>query len=218
MSSVQDETLKQTVTDELAWEPSIDASHIGVTAKNGVITLTGHVDTYWQKQAAEHAAGRVKGVKGIAEEIDVRLLSGDDKRNDDDIAAAAINRLMWDIALPRDAIKVKVEKGFITLTGSVDWHYQAVAAADDIRGLMGVTGVANQLSIKHAPNTKDIRKDIEKALHRAWYDFDNIAVVAEGGCVELSGDVDSWSDKQTAGAIAWAAAGTVSVKNNIHIS
>jgi osmotically-inducible protein OsmY len=112
-----DHQLKTDVLAELAWEPSISADHIGVTAKNGVVTLSGHVDTYWQKMAAETAAGRVKGVKALAEEIEVRLPLHI-KHGDDEIATAALNRMAWDVSVPQDAIRVKVEKGHVTLTGT----------------------------------------------------------------------------------------------------
>ena len=116
-----DSQLQQAVLAELNWEPSITAAHIGVTAEDGVVTLTGHVDTFIQKHSAEQAAGRVKGVKGVAEEIEVQL-PFDKKRTDDEIAAAAIDRLEWDVSIPPDVIKVKVEKGWVTLTGEVNWH------------------------------------------------------------------------------------------------
>jgi len=123
-----DHKLKADVLAELAWEPSVNADHIGVTAEDGVVTLTGHVDTYWQKHAAETATGRVQGVKALVEEIEIRL-PFHAKRTDDEIAAAALGRLSWDSAIPEDAVKVKVDNGIVTLTGQVDWHYQREAAA-----------------------------------------------------------------------------------------
>lgn len=212
-----DHKLKQDILAELAWEPSISADHIGVTAKEGVVTLTGHVESYWQKQAAERAASRVQGVKALAEELEIRL-PFNIKRSDEEIAAAAIGRLSWDISVPKDAAKVKVEKGFVTLTGQVDWHYQKDSAADAIRSLSGVTGVANQITTKLRPNTATISDDIMHALHRSWFFDDNIKVSADGGKVHLTGNVDSWSDRQTAASTAWAAPGTTSVVNDIHIN
>ena len=213
-----DHKLKTDVLAELAWEPSVSADHIGVTAKDGVVTLTGHVDTYWQKHAAETAVGRVQGVKAVAEEIEIRLPLHA-KRGDDEIAAAALSRISWDSSIPKDAVKVKVENGYVTLTGQVDWHYQQESAATMIRSLSGVTGVSNQISIKLRPNTSAISDDIMHALHRSWFfDEDNLHVSAEGGKVHLTGTVDSWFDRQTAASTAWAAPGTTSVENDIRVS
>ncbi len=213
-----DHQLKTDVLAELAWEPSVSADHIGVTAKDGVVTLTGHVDTYWQKHAAELAAGRVQGVKALAEEIEIRLPLHA-KRADDEIAAAALSRLSWDSTVPKDAVKVKVDKGFVTLTGQVDWRFQRDSAATTIRSLAGVTGVANEISVKLRPNTATISDDIQHALHRSWYfDDDNVKVSADGGKVHLTGTVDSWLDRQTAAATAWSAPGTTSVENDIRVS
>src|SRR5271154_319966 len=123
----KDNQLQQAVIAELGWEPSVEAAHIGVSAHDGVVTLNGHVDNFSQKLAAEKAAARVKGVKAVAEEIVVKL-PFDIERDDEDIAAAAIERLAWDSSIPRDAIKVRVEKGWVTLSGDVDWYYQRQAA------------------------------------------------------------------------------------------
>lgn len=209
-----DHQLKQDVLAELAWEPSISADHIGVTAKDGVITLHGHVATYWQKQAAETAAGRVKGVKAIAEEIEVQLPLHLN-HGDDEIAAAALNRMMWDVSVPEDAVKVKVEKGFVTLTGTVDEYFQKEAAAWDVRPLVGVVGVSNQIAVKPRPDTLTISDDIRHALHRSWMFDDNIKVSATGGKVHLTGNVETWHDRELAAATAWAAAGTTTVTNDI---
>jgi osmotically-inducible protein OsmY len=212
-----DHKLKQDVLAELGWEPSVSADHIGVTAKDGVVTLSGHVENYSQKRAAEMAAGRVQGVKALAEEIEIRLPSHI-KRGDDEIAAAALSRFSWDSSVPKDAIKVKVEKGFVTLTGQVDWYFQKEAAAQAVRSLSGVTGVANLTTIKLRPNTTNISDDIMHALHRSWYFDDNIKVSADGGKVRLTGTVDSWSDREMAASTAWAAPGTTAVENNIRIN
>jgi osmotically-inducible protein OsmY len=213
-----DSQLKQSVLDELKWEPSVDAAHIGVTAREGVVTLMGHVDSYFQKRAAELAAGRVKGVKAIAEEIEVKL-PFDIKRSDEDIAAAAISRLSWDVSVPKDSIKVKVEKGWITLTGQVDWYYQKQAAELDLRGFHGVVGVSNNVTIKTRVNTGNLSDAIGHALHRSWfYDSDTVAVSAEGGKVRLTGTVESWHDREVAESTAWAAPGATAVENNIVIN
>jgi osmotically-inducible protein OsmY len=209
-----DHQLKTDVQAELAWEPSITADHIGVTAKDGVVTLTGHVDNFWQKQAAETATGRVKGVKGIAEEIEVRLPLHL-KLGDDEIATSALNRMKWAVSIPKDAVKVKVEKGHITLTGTVDQCYQKDAAEFDIRPLTGVTGVTNKIIVKAHPDSMTISEDIRHALHRSWMFDENIKVSSTGGKVHLTGNVENWHDRELAAATAWAAPGTTSVSNDI---
>ena len=174
-----DHTLKTNVLAELNWEPSVNADHIGVTAAGGVITLTGHVDTYWQKSAAERAAARVKGVRAIVEEIEVKL-PFDAKHSDADIAAAALHWLAWSVAIPKDAVKIKVEKGFVTATGEVAWHYEQEEVARALRGLAGVTGVSNQVTVKVRPDTAKIEGDIGRALHRSWLSSDHVEVAASG--------------------------------------
>jgi osmotically-inducible protein OsmY len=211
-----DKQLKQAVLDELRWEPSVNAAHIGVTAKDGVVTLMGHVESYWEKSAAEKAARRVKDVKAVAEELEVRLPFSV-KHGDEEIASATVIRLKWDSSVPKDAVKVKVEKGWVTLTGEVDWHYQQEAAADDVRELWGVVGVSNEITIKPRPNTSKIRDDILAALDRSWFDPATINVSAQGGKVTLTGKVESWYERDEAGSTAWAAPGTTSVENDIAI-
>jgi osmotically-inducible protein OsmY len=216
-SMLNDSQLQQAVLAELKWEPSITAAHIGVTAKGGVVALTGHVESFMEKHAAETAAGRVKGVKAVAEEIEVRL-PFDTKRGDEEIAAAAIERFSWDVSVPPDAIKVKVEKGWVTLTGVVDWHYQKEAAEQDVRGLFGVVGVSNQTTIKPRINVSNLSDDITHALHRSvFFDPKEVTVSAQGGKVRLTGTVHSWHDRQVAAATAWAAPGATAVENDIAI-
>jgi osmotically-inducible protein OsmY len=212
-----DSQLQQAVLAELKWEPSITAAHIGVTAKAGVVALTGHVESYMEKRAAESAAGRVKGVKAVAEEIEVRLPFGT-KRGDEEIAAAAIERLSWDVSVPRDAVKVKVEKGWVTLSGEVDWYYQKQAAEQDVRGWFGVVGVSDQTTIKPRINVSSLSDDITHALHRSvFFDPKEVTVSAKGGNVTLTGTVHSWHDRQVAASTAWGAPGATSVENDIAI-
>jgi osmotically-inducible protein OsmY len=211
-----DSSLKQAVLDELKWEPSVNAAHIGVTVHAGIVTLSGHVQGFAEKSAAEKAAARVKAVKAVAEEIEVRLPS-EIKRDDEEIATAAVDHLAWDSSIPTDAIKVKVANGLITLTGEVEWHYQQEAAAKDVGGLIGVVGVYNQVTIKPKPNATNIRDDILVALHRSWFDPKTITVTAQGGNVQLAGTVREWSEREIAGSTAWAAPGTTSVENNIKV-
>ena len=154
-----DQSLKQTVLDELAWEPSVSEAHIGVTARGGVVTLTGHVGSYAEKCAAEHAAGRVAGVKAITEELEIRYSNGVG-HGDEDIAKQALNVLAWDLSVPKDKVKIKVEKGWITLSGDVNWYYQKNAAETDVRKLLGVMGVSNQITIKPSVEASDVQKKI----------------------------------------------------------
>jgi len=211
----QDTELQQRVLAEVNWEPSVTAAHIGVTASAGVVTLTGHVESYAQKHAAETAARRVRGVKAVAEEIEVRL-PFDRKRDDGDIAAAILERLTWDVSIPEDSVKVRVENGWVTLTGEVGWHYQKDAAEQDVRRLHGVVGVSNQTTIRPHVDTSMISDDITHALHRSWFfDGNAVKVRADGGKVTLSGKVESIHARSVAAATAWSAPGTTAVENDI---
>jgi len=214
----RDDDLQTAVLAELNWEPRINAAHIGVTAENGTVTLTGHVHSYGQKHAAEMATGRVKGVRAIAEEIEVRL-PFEIKRDDADIATAAANRLAWDTATPRDAVKVKVEKGWVTLAGRVDWHFQMESAEREVRNLMGVIGVSNNITIKPHVDAAHLGQDIQLALHRSiFFEPEKVHVTAEDGRVKLTGTVGSWQERQTAANTAWAARGATSVENDLIVA
>ena len=211
-----DNHLQTSVIAELNWEPSIKAAHIGVAANDGVITLSGNVETYMEKSAAERAARRVKGVKAVAEEIEVRLAL-DVKRTDEDIAAAALNRLEWDVEVPDDIVRVQVEKGWVTLTGEVEWHFQMNAAERAVHALSGVVGVSNQITLMPKVNIQDISDSIRHALHRSWFDPKTINVSAIDGNVHLTGTALSWFDRELAGSTAWAAPGATGVQNDIRI-
>ena len=209
----QDTHLQLSVLAELEWEPSVTAAHIGVTANAGVITLTGHVESYAQKHAAEAAARRVKGVLAVAEELEVQL-PFERKRGDDEIAAAIVDRLAWDVSVPRDAVQVIVKEGWVTLTGKVDWNYERKAAEQDVRRLHGVVGISNQVSIKPQVNTSLIGDNIMHALHRSWFfDPNPVTVTAEGGKIRLTGSVHSMHVRQVAAETAWGAPGAVDVEN-----
>jgi osmotically-inducible protein OsmY len=211
----QDRRLQESVLAELSWEPSLTAAHIGVTAQNGVVTLTGHVGNFAEKRAAETAAGRVKGVAAVAEEIEVRL-PDDRRRGDAEIAAAALELLAWDVSVPRDAITVKVEKGWITLTGQVDRQFQRDAAEQDVHRLFGILGVSNETTIKPTADGTSISEDIKLALHRSWFfDPSKLSIDEDGGSVRLAGTVRSPSERARAVAAAWGAAGTTDVVNDI---
>jgi osmotically-inducible protein OsmY len=212
-----DKDLKQNVLDELNWAPSVNSAHIGVAIHDGVVTLTGHVEAYADRLAAEDAVRRVKGAKAIANEIEIKLRH-DAKRDDEDIAKAAINVLAWDSSVPDDAIKVAVSHGWVTLSGQVEWYFQKEAAADDIRRLMGVVGVSNNAVVKPKVDTEIIAEDIELALDRSWFDTQRIKVSADAGKVTLTGHVETWSDWEEASQVAWAAKGVTSIQNNIVIA
>ncbi len=215
---MQDNQLQHDVLAELKWEPSVIAAHIGVAAKNGVVTLSGHVDNFMSKAAAEHAARRVQGVKAVAEEIEVRLPS-DRMRSDEEIAAAVVNRLAWNVSIPQDTVKVMVEKGWVTLSGELEWHYQKDAAENDVRYLSGVRGVSNLITMNKRVNTVDISNDIKAALKRSWYTRpDAISVTADGGKVTLSGIVHSPHARHVASMTAWSAPGATGVQNNLTIN
>ena len=214
----QDNQLQRDVLAELQWEPSVTAAHIGVTAKDGVVTLSGHVENFMNKYAAERAARRVQGVKAVAEEIEVKLPS-DRTRTDDQIAAAILERLAWNVSVPMGAIQVKVEKGLVTLSGEVEWHYQKEAAELDVQHLHGVMGLINTITMKPQVDVKSIGDDIKIALKRSWYTRpDSILVSAAAGKVKLSGIVHSPHARYVAGATAWNAPGTTSVENDLTIN
>jgi osmotically-inducible protein OsmY len=213
-----DSDLQKLVLSELAWEPSVTAGHIGVTAKAGVVTLSGHVESYLQKRAAERVVRRVKGVKAVVEEIEVRLPSAA-SHADDEIAAAAVQRIAWDSSLPRHAIAIKVEKGWVTLSGEVGWHYQYEAAEDDIHSLQGVVGVTNRITLKPRVNVQNLSDDIMSAMGRSWlFDKETVHVRAEDGKVTLTGTVPTLSDRDLATKTAWAASGTTEVRNDLAIA
>ena len=213
MSELQ---LRQDVVDELEYEPSIDAAHIGIAVDKGVVTLTGHVANYAEKQAAIAAVRRVKGVRAIAEEIEVRWLT-DQKMSDDEIAKRAIDILNWDTMVPSDSIQVLVRDGWVKLTGSVDWNYQKKHAEEDIRKLSGVRGVTNALEIKPSVQADDVKRKIEEALKRhAEIEANAIRVtVHERNKVTLEGRVDSWTERHAVENAAWSAPGVKSVEDRM---
>jgi osmotically-inducible protein OsmY len=205
-----DALLQQDVVAELQWEPGVHAARIGVEVRDGVVTLAGEVDTYAEKVLAEHAALRVAGVRALAVEMKVSITPFG-KQSDHDIARSAGNILGWISFVPKDAVKVLVEDGWLTLSGEVDWQYQRQDAAASVRNLPGVTGVSNQIAIKPSL-AKVVRSDIEAALNRrALGDASTIVVDVSGADVTLSGKVQSWAERDLASRSAWSASGVRNV-------
>jgi osmotically-inducible protein OsmY len=213
-----DTQLQSSVLAELKWRPSVDSAHIGVTADDGIVTLTGQVQHYTEKLAAENAAKDVLGVKGIANDIKVEP-EGSLKQSDKDIAAAAIGALKWDYEVPDGKVKVVVNEGWVTLDGTVDWQFQRDAADRCVRYLRGVVGVTNKISIKPSAKWIDVKTKIEDAFRRnAELDARRISVVTSDGRVTLTGTVRSWSERDAAVSSAWAAPGVTRVEDDLVIS
>jgi osmotically-inducible protein OsmY len=207
--------LQQDVMAELQFEPAVNAVHIGVAVDQAVVTLTGQVSSYSEKWDAEHAAQRVAGVKALAVEITVSL-PGLSERSDADIARAAENTLEWLTFLPKDAVHVLVEKGWITLTGQVNWSYQRLGATTAVRFLMGVRGVSNQMTVKPTVSSSTIKADIESALkRRAMADARKVTVTVHGDEVTLAGTVHNWSERELVQSAAWQTSGVRSVINHL---
>jgi osmotically-inducible protein OsmY len=214
---MNDKILRQIVIDELDFEPRIDAANIGVTAEDGVITLTGHVGSYAEKIAVEEAVRRVKGVKAIAEEIEVRYPFAK-KTADDEIAKRAVHILEWDSSIPKNRVEIKVQRGWITLSGEVDWYFQKQAAEHAVRKLTGIVGVNNMISIKQTVQSGDVRKRIEEAFKRnAELEADGIRVSVSDGKVTLEGKVKARYERNVAEQAAWAAQGVRAVEDHIQV-
>jgi osmotically-inducible protein OsmY len=213
-----DQSLKQSILDELDWDPAVSAAHIGVTARGGVVTLTGHVGSYAEKCAAEHAVGRVSGVKAIAQELEIRYLYGVG-HGDEDIAKQVLNVLSWDLSVPKEKVKIKVDKGWVTLTGDVNWYYQKSAAEADVRKLLGVMGVSNEIKIHPSVQASDVQKKIKAAFGRnAEFEAKNVVVTTDGGNVTLTGHVDSYYERTLAQNTAWSAPGVTHVNDQITVN
>jgi len=213
----KDEDLKTDVEDTIRWEPLLKTAEISVTAKEGVITLKGFVDSYAKKSEVEEAAKNVKGVKKVVEEIEIQLGS-QGKQGDNEISYEAINALKWNLQVPAGKIKVKVEAGWVTLEGELTWNYQKEAAEKSVSSLLCVKGVTNKVTIKSETIDLIEEKDIERALSRHWSLNDqDIRVKVSANKVTLNGIVHSLYQKDVAGRIAWNAPGVRAVDNELLI-
>lgn len=213
-----DKQLQQDVIDDLRWDPSIDASKIGVAASTGVITLTGSVPSYFQKQNTERIVKRVAGVRAVANDIEVQLPTTTE-RTDSGIATAALNALKWSSAVPDENVILSVSKGWVTLEGSVEWNYQREAAEKAVEQLIGVKGVTNRISVSPQIKSREVKGEIKAALHRyADLESRNIDVESADGTVTLRGQVRSWAERKEAENAAWMAPGVTQVKNEIIVT
>lgn len=212
-----DSELKKDVLAELAWDPLVPEARIGVAVNDGVVTLTGHLDSYAEKIAAKHAAERVIGVKALAVEIEVTPL-GIHQRSDTEIAAAAEHALGWNTSIPQDRVKVTVEKGWVTLSGELDWNFQRRAVERLIRPLKGVVGISDNIRLKTAAAPVNLSSRIQDALVRqAVREARRIEVAMEGSVVTLKGHVHSWAERSAAEGATWAAPGVSKVNNQLTV-
>jgi len=212
-----DNQIQDDVMEEIRWDPILDKSDIGVSVNDGIVTLSGHVNNYMKKISAEKAAKRVKDVKAVAMDVDVRL-GYEQQRNDTEIASAALNAIKWDTSVPDDKLKVSVEDGRITLEGQLTWQYQKNAAEQAVRSLNGVKGVINSITISQPVNTAVIKDKIRTALERyADVEAARIRIETNGNKVTLKGSVNSWTERRIAEQAAWSSPGVISVEDNLLI-
>lgn len=213
-----DAELKSDVEAELAWDPAVKSTEIGVAVKDGIVTLSGHLQTYTEKWAVEKALRRIGGIRAIALELDVRL-SPDHRRADTDIAQAAELALKWHTLVPTDAVRITVDKGWLTLQGELDWDFQRKSVERALRDLKGVLGISNEIRLRQQPTPAGLERRIEAALTRqAQREARHIQVeVGPGGMVTLRGRVHSWHEREAAQGSAWAAPGVRAVINELTV-
>ncbi|WP_422059315.1 BON domain-containing protein [Sphingopyxis sp.] len=212
-----DSELQHDVIAELEWEARVDHAHIGVAVDAGVVTLSGHVASYPEKMAAEKAVGRVAGVKALAEEIEVRLAS-DPGTSDREIARRIVEMIGWTVGIPDGRIRVKVERGWVTLSGSVDWNFQRREVFKVAGRAAGVVEVSNLIVVRELPTSADVQKRIVLAFKRqANLDAGGIEVITDGGTVTLRGHVRAWGERAIAESAAWSAPGVTSVEDYLAV-
>ena len=210
--------LQRDILEELKWEPSVCAADIGVSVKDGIVTLSGHVPSYAEKYHAETAAKRVYGVKAVADELDVKL-PGSLKRTDGDIAQACVSALKANYSVPDERIKVLVSNGKVVLEGQVEWNYQREAATNAVRYLNGIISLSNNIAVKSHVSLSDVKDKIEAAFKRnAEIDARRVRVETHDGKVILHGSVRSWAERDEAQRAAWAAPGVMAVENQIAVA
>ena len=213
-----DQQLKSDVTAELLWDAAIDPAHVGVAVNNGIVTLSGQVDSWLQKHSVERAVRRVAGVRGIALDLNVKLPAGQ-QRTDADIAQAVLNALKWHSLVPEDRVKVEVEDGYVTLTGEVDWSYQLAGVEQCVRPLVGVRGVTNRITIAQRARPEEIKTAIAAALRRhAEREASRIRIDVDGSEVTLRGEVDSFAEHEAAIGTAFAAKGVTRVIDELSLA
>ena len=218
MTKIDDSEIRRKVLAELDWDPSIDASAVGVAVKDGVVTLTGSIANYWQKKEVERVVKRVAGVKAVAEDLMIKF-PGTTQRSDADIAQSVVSGLRFNVAVPPNRVQVTVENGWVTLEGEVEWQYQKSVSENAVKYLMGVRGVTNSISIKPRLSAADVKVKIESAFaRRAQLDANQIRVELTDNKVILRGSVHSWDEKEDAEQAAWAAPGVTKVENNVIVN
>jgi osmotically-inducible protein OsmY len=214
----KDQEIQKDVMQELQWEPFIRSSEIGVAVRDGVVTLSGTVDSYLKKTTAEKAAKRVAGVKIVAEDIEVKYPS-DSIKNDTEIAQAILNALKWNSAVTEDKIKVKVENGQVTLDGQLEWDFQRGIVVSEIENLTGVKGITNNITLKNTLPVSDLKQKIKSAFERsAIIDAEKISIEASGSKVTLKGSVRSWKERSDAEMAVWSAPGVYQVDNQLSVT
>ena len=214
-----DATIKRDVLAEMKWDPAVSETDVGVEVDDGIVTLSGTVDRYAKKLAAERAVLRVQGVRALAEDIEINVYNGG-LASDTEIAARVVDALESDPSIPENRVKVRLENGRVTLTGSLDWQYQRARAEAGVRHLPGVTKIHNDITISQpSVSATEIRSGIEQAFARyARVDAGKISVAVEGTHLTLSGSVSSWAEREAAVTAAWRARGVMSVTNLIKVN
>ncbi|MRG45326.1 BON domain-containing protein [Chitinophaga sp. SYP-B3965] len=210
--------IQKNVMDELQWDPVLNASEIAVTVKDGIVTLSGFVNSYSRKLAAENAAKRIKNVRAVAIDLEVKM-PDDEKRTDADIAAAVLEAFKWNSFVPEDAMKVSVEDGWVTIEGEVEWQFQRESVSSAIKNLVGVHGIRNLLKVKPKVTAIIIKDVVKKALERsAAIEATGVDTLIEGGRIVLKGKVRSWAEWREVEKAVWATPGVLEVKNDLIVA